>query len=187
VTERADDAQSEPEDDLSEYRKHLQTAEQRSQEDFDKTVLSLSGGGLGVSFIFLKDVIGLNPIVEPQLLFATWVVWGSSTFCVLASYYFSHLALRKAIKQIDVKTIRMERTGGWFRTATAILNAAGAILFLVGVCTITLFANANLKTKGETNVAAKGPSSSAPSSPASATATAPPISSAIPGTADRKR
>jgi hypothetical protein len=70
-------------DDLSDYRKHLQTAEQKSQEDFDKTVLSLSGGALGISFIFLKDVIGPNPVVSPNLLFTAWVAWGSSTFCVL--------------------------------------------------------------------------------------------------------
>jgi hypothetical protein len=71
-------------DDLSEYRKHLQAAEQKSQEDFDKTVLSLSGGALGISFVFLKDVIGPNPIVQPNMLFAAWVAWGISTFCVLA-------------------------------------------------------------------------------------------------------
>ena len=139
-----------PEDDLSDYRKHLLTAEQKSQEDFDKTVLSLSGGALGISFIFLKDVIGPNPIVQPGMLFTAWVAWGTSTFCVLASYYLSHLALRKTIKQIDSKTIRVEKTGGWYRPATAILNALGAILFLVGVCTITLFAAANLKNKEKT-------------------------------------
>lgn len=137
-------------EDFSEYRKHLQAAEQKSQEDFDKTVLSLSGGALGISFVFLKDVIGPNPIVQPNILFAAWVSWGTSTFCVLASYYLSHLALRKAIKQIDSNTIRDEKPGGWFSTATAILNAFGALLFLIGVCCITLFANANLKNKEKT-------------------------------------
>ena len=93
-------------DDLSEYRKHLQTAEQKSQEDFDKTVLSLSGGALGISFVFLKDVIGPNPVVNPGMLFAAWVAWGSSTFCVLASYYASHLALRRAIRHLISKMIQ---------------------------------------------------------------------------------
>ncbi|WP_417913843.1 hypothetical protein [Candidatus Electronema sp. JM] len=35
-------------DQLAEYRKWIVAAEQKSQEDFDKTVLSLSGGALGV-------------------------------------------------------------------------------------------------------------------------------------------
>jgi len=166
----------EPVDVLSDYRKHLQTAEQKSQEDFDKTVLSLSGGALGISFVFLKDVIGPNPVVDPGLLFAAWVAWGSSTFCVLASYYASHLALRRAIRQIDEGTIRNQKPGGVFRNFTAILNAAGAVLFLVGVFAIVLFANANLKTKGEPSAKFKAPaasSSSAAASSASAPASAP--------------
>lgn len=136
----------------AEYRKHLVTAEQKSQEDFDKTVLSLSGGALGISFVFLKDVIGPNPVSEPTLLFYAWAAWGGSTFCVLASYYLSHLALRNTIKQIDQDRLHKEKPGTFFSTATAFLNALGAILFLIGVCNITLFANANLKTKGATNV-----------------------------------
>lgn len=164
------------EDDLADYRKHLQIAEQKSQEDFDKTVLSLSGGALGISFIFLKDVIGPNPIFEPGLLFAAWVAWGCSTFCVLASYYASHLALRETINQIDKKTIRNERPGGAYSLVTAFLNAAGAVLFLIGVLSITLFANANLKSKGVPDVkpqtTAAAPASTTPASSAAGTASA---------------
>jgi len=43
---------------LQEYRKHLVAAEQQVQADFDKTVLSLSGGALGISFAFVK-----NPVI----------------------------------------------------------------------------------------------------------------------------
>lgn len=138
-------------DDLSEYRKHLQNAEQKSQEDFDKTVLSLSGGALGISFIFLKDVIGPNPIVQPFLLFSAWVAWGLSTFSVLSSYYLSHLALRKAMRQVDDNTIRNQKPGGFYSVCTAALNAMGALLFVAGVFFIVFFANANLKTKENLN------------------------------------
>ena len=172
-------------DDLTDYRKHLQAAEQKSQEDFDKTVLSLSGGALGISFVFLKDVIGPNPIVDPGLLFTAWVAWGISTFCVLASYYVSHLALRTAIRQIDNNTIRSEKAGGWYRTATAILNAAGAVLFLVGVCAITLFANANLKNKEKSNGIAQGTTTTSAAA-SSAASTASKASGTSTGPEDRK-
>ena len=132
---------------LSDYRKHLITAEQKSQEDFDKTVLSLSAGALGISFVFLKDVIGPNQILKPDLLFGAWIAWGMSNLCVLFSYYLSQQALRKAIQQTDSNVINNEKPGGWYSVATAILNPSGAILFFVGVCSITLFANANLKNK----------------------------------------
>lgn len=157
----------------ADYRKHIQTSEQKSQEDFDKTVLSLSGGALGISFVFLKDVIGPNPVELPVFLFAAWVCWGFSTFSVLASYYLSHLALRHTIQQIDNDTLHKEQAGGPYRKPLVYLNAVGAVLFLAGVCTITVFANANLKLKGQPNgntragttaAAASTPTSAAPAS-----------------------
>lgn len=136
-----------PPEQLAEYRKWLVAAEQKSQEDFDKTVLSLSGGGLGISFVFLKDVIGPNPIVNSTFLLAAWIAWALSTFSVLSSYYLSHLALRRAISQVDLGTIYKQPPGGAFARWTAILNALGAVLFLAGVCSITVFAGSNFSTK----------------------------------------
>ena len=136
---------------LAEYRKWLVAAEQKSQEDFDKTVLSLSGGALGISFVFLKDVIGPQSIVLPIFLLAAWLTWAFSTFSVLTSYYLSHLALRRAISQVDEGTIYQQPPGGDFARWTAILNAIGAILFLLGVCSITIFAGTNLSSKGAIN------------------------------------
>ena len=137
--------------DLAEYRKWLVAAEQKSQEGFDKTVLSLSGGALGISFVFLKDIIGPKEVVLWGFLLAAWLSWAFSTFSVLTSYYLSHLALRRAIFQVDCGTIYSQKPGGVFNCWTAILNATGVVLFLVGVCCITVFAGANLSTKGGTN------------------------------------
>ena len=136
---------------LAEYRKWLVAAEQKSQEDFDKTILSLSGGALGISFVFLKDVIGTHPIQQSGFLLAAWLAWAFSTFSVLTSYYLSHLALRRAIAQVDDGTIYKQRPGGVFAPWTAVLNAIGAVLFLVGVCSITVFAGINISSKGEPN------------------------------------
>ncbi|QLQ26193.1 MAG: hypothetical protein HZT41_16260 [Dechloromonas sp.] len=135
---------------MAEYRKWLVAAEQKSQEDFDKTVLALSGGALGISFAFLKDILGPQPIVLSGFLLAAWFAWAFSTFSVLISYYLSHLALRRAIGQVDDGTIFKRPPGGVFACLTAILNGTGAVLFLVGVCCITVFAVANLPTKGAT-------------------------------------
>lgn len=159
-------------DHLAEYRKWLVAAEQKSQEDFDKTVLSLSGGALGISFVFLKDVIGPKEIMLSGFLLAAWLGWAFSTFSVLASYYLSHLALRRAISQVDEGTIYKQTPGGMYRCLTAILNATGAVLFLVGVCCITVFAGANLSTKGGTNDRTKTTVSSAASSPTASSAAA---------------
>lgn len=149
---RASNKKDSDEAELAGYRDHLVAAEQKSQEDFDKTVLSLSGGALGVSFVFLKDVLGDKPILEKSNLLLAWMAWGLSSIVVLASFYLSHLSLRRAISQLDEGTIRTGRAGGWYSVATAILNASGAILFFTGVVFITLFANANLQDQGSKDV-----------------------------------
>lgn len=162
-------------DAMAEYRKWLVAAEQKSQEDFDKTVLTLSGGALGISFAFLKDIVGPQPIVLSGFLLAAWFAWAFSTFSVLTSYYLSHLALRRAIGQVDDGTIFKNPPGGIFACLTAILNGTGAVLFLVGVCCITVFAIANLPTKGATNERKETTVTATPSGTATPT---PPVTAA---------
>lgn len=167
----------------AEYRKQIQVAEQKSQEDFDKTVLSLSSGALGISFVFLKDVIGPNPVLLPSMLFAAWAFWGLSSFSVLASYFLSHIALRHTIKQIDNDTLHKEVPGGPFRKPLVYLNGAGAVFFVVGIIAITAFANANLKTKGVPDGNSKTTSATPAASTSATSATA--CSSSSASTASR--
>lgn len=144
VPERTD-RESEIPEDLKKYRDHLVLAEQKAQEDFDKTVLTLSGGALGISFAFITDVAGDPPFKWPLLLFWAWVCWGLSAFSVLVSYFASHLALRRAIRQVDTGEIYTGKIGGAYDFATAVLNGLGAALFLSGVILIVAFAYLNLE------------------------------------------
>ncbi len=130
---------------LQQYRSLLIAAAQKSQEDYDKTVLALSGGALGISFAFVKDIVGPRPLVHPHLLLLAWVVWGVSVACVLGSFYFSNLAFRHAIAQVDAGTIYAQPPGGSSRRLTAVLNAFGGLLFLIGVLLIVGFAFYNLR------------------------------------------
>jgi len=135
--------------DLRDYRNHLIAAEQKAQEDFDKTVLSLSGGALGISFAFIKDIVGSGPFVGAPFLLLSWVSWGVSMVAVLLSYFSSHLALRWAIKQVDNKNIYNERPGGCYDRITAVLNGLGVLLFIVGVILIICFISQNLLKGGQ--------------------------------------
>ena len=127
------------EKDLKEYRASLLAAEQKMQEEFDKTVLALSGGALGVTFAFIKDVIGQKPVTLPVLLFTAWISWGVSVSSILASFFFSQQALRKAIKQVDEGKIYKEYPGGMYDRVTGVLNFLGLVLFLVGVILAVIF------------------------------------------------
>lgn len=132
--------------DLNEYRTHLVLAEQKAQEQFDKTVLTLSGGALGISFAAIKHLTGSGAVSATGLLLTAWSCWALSAFAVLLSFFFSHQALRRAIKQVDTGTIRSEPPGGWLDRITAVLNMLGAILFGVGLASMIMFVGRNLET-----------------------------------------
>lgn len=134
-----------PENDpLQRYREHCVSAGQKVQEDYDKAVLTLSGGALGVSFAFIKDVIGPGAITHPRLLLGAWIVWGMSVVITLASYWFSGRALRKAINQIDAGNIHGKVPGGAYAGITESLNAVGGLLFVTGVILMVFFVSANV-------------------------------------------
>lgn len=132
---------------LDEYRKWLISAEQKAQDDFDKAVLSLSGGALGISFVFVKDIAGPGEILDAGMLLFAWFSWALSSLSILASYFFSHLALRKAIKQCGDGSIYSQTPGGIFSLLTGCLNALGAALFVAGVLSISAFAYSNMKDR----------------------------------------
>lgn len=126
---------------LQAYRSLLISAEQKSQEDYDKTVIALSGGALGISFAFVKDIVGSQSLATPVWLCAAWIAWGLSVTLVLTSFYFSHLALRKAIKQVDenLESLYNKPPGGFFTRVTQVLNVLDGLLFLIGVAFMVIF------------------------------------------------
>jgi len=131
-------------DELDQFRQHLVLAEQKSQEDFDKSVISLSGGALGISFAFLGSVVHGKPIALANLLFYAWGSWGVSLATMLVSYFLSIRALRRAIKQIDSGAADLRRLGGMAAIATEICNIVGGTLFLVGLVLIVIFIRSNI-------------------------------------------
>ncbi|RZZ85025.1 hypothetical protein [Pseudoxanthomonas winnipegensis] len=129
------------------YRQWLVAAEQKAQEDYDKTVITLSGGALAISFAFVKDILGDGPIKHPGWLVACWGLWALSLASMLASFYYSRKALRKAIEQCDSDTIRCEPPGGFFTSILRWLNALGAVFFVAGVLCMTVFVSINISSR----------------------------------------
>lgn len=129
---------------LAEYRSSLLALEQTSQANYDKTVLALSTGAFGITFAFVDNFIDLQTIVRPEFLTCAWAAWSLSAAAVLLSYYFSVLALRRAIKQVDDQTLFTERLGGYYNVLTAFLNASGGLLFVAGLGLVIAFVQFNL-------------------------------------------
>ena len=129
---------------LDEYRKMLLDYEQRMQTTYDKAVMTLSGGALGISLTFIRDIADKASIKSEGWLLAAWVLWGLSVSMILASFFTSSLAFRKAVRQTDEKAIYIEHAGGRFNQITMWLNPVAGGCFFLGVIAIVIFVGGNI-------------------------------------------
>lgn len=128
----------------AEYREKLLDSEQISIESFDKTVLTLAGGALGLSMAFLQNIVGPAKAVNVGYLTVAWACWAVSLAFTLWSFWLSARAMRKAIQQLDEGTIGMQRPGGFWDWATEKFTFLGGVTFILGVCAMIFFVRSNL-------------------------------------------
>ena len=126
------------------YRQDLIKLEQKAQGAYDKTVLSLAGGALAVSFAFVKDFLSPEAALAQSWLVAAWAAWVISLSAVLISHYLSTFALRKAIVQLDSAAAPGKWVGGPFEVATTVLNGLGGAAFIVGLILSGVFVSKNI-------------------------------------------
>lgn len=118
---------------------HLVETRQKSQKEYDKAVLILSGGALAVTISFVRDIVGGHASCMP-LLFISWVCWGISCASVLYSHFSSVVAHNEAIDAIDNNRepdIASDKL-------TTVLNRASGGLFLLGLLLFCVFAYLNV-------------------------------------------
>jgi hypothetical protein len=132
------------------YLLHLYSLLEKAESDYDRNVLALSGAALGVSFAFLKVLLGPGPFLVPLWLALAWSAWGLSILCVLASFFFSQQALRSAIREFDADSLAAN-LGGRFDRITACFNVLSGGLFLVGVILMAIFVFHNVGGNHETS------------------------------------
>lgn len=163
--------------DLKEYRTGLIHTVEKLNGNYDKLIVTLSGGALALSLTFLKDIIKETPIYSKYLLLS-WGLFIMSLTCVLGSLLFGIAAHKKAIKQVDAGTIYEEKPGGIFTQLTTTLHYIGTAFLVAGLVFITLFIYSNMEGK---NVKGKNTSATKNSS-AAASAAAPDATSDAIGT-----
>ncbi len=163
-TEEDNKTESSISKDDAEYRNLLIDIEQRVSEQFDKTMLTITGGSLAISLAFIKDVIGDGTMQVGWLLVTSWACLTTCLILILVSFYFGLLAYRKAQDQVDDKTIKQETPGGGYSTILSMCNAFGIALLCAGLITLFTFAYFNL-TKEIPNGSKTNPSTSATTNP----------------------
>ncbi len=138
------------------YRDHLVEAGHTASRDYDRAIMALSGGALGVSLAFVRDLVP-HPR-EVLWLMLAWGLFATSLLAILVSFLTSQAAIRVALDQYDRgKADRGEddkseaehgEAGGVPGVMTIVLNALAAGAFVVGVICVLVFGWFNLKGVG---------------------------------------
>lgn len=129
---------------LEKYREYLLDVERQLKDKYEKLVVALAGGSLGLSITFLKDIVGDTEPVCAWTLLIAWAMFVISIGCTLGAIYFGMEAYRKAILQVDDGSIREQKAGGKFARITKLLHKIAAIALILGLVLISIFAFLNL-------------------------------------------
>jgi hypothetical protein len=126
------------------YRQWLVTAEHDASRDFDRAVMTLAGGALGLSVTFIHEIVARPVPCSVVWLGLAWGCLALSLLAILVSILTSQHALRLAIKQVDDQTVhRVHRPGGWLSGVTEGLNVTAALALVLGLMFLVVFALLN--------------------------------------------
>jgi hypothetical protein len=84
-----------PEDEA--YIQELYKTLNYSNEQFDKHVLFIASGALGISFAFIEKIVNLKEAASKDLLIEAWRYFAAVIFVSLISHFVSSLSIRWSI------------------------------------------------------------------------------------------
>jgi hypothetical protein len=147
VRNRANSAFFERPTERARFRAFLQDLEVKSSENYDKTLVTVTSAAIGVSLIFLKDIVGDGSLFHVWFLFTAWATWVLALAANLFSFAFSQVGLRKLIRLIDQNApLNQASPGGFFGRFVPFLNWGAGFLFVLGAGCFLWFVFANVRT-----------------------------------------
>lgn len=124
------------------YIEELYSALDYSSQQFDKNVLFIASGSLGISFAFIEKIVpNLETALSKSLLFCSWYCFAIVIFISLINHFISIGALRWRIKNLNEDKESQEQN---WNIAINIINVMMMIGLLVGVILLISFIEKNL-------------------------------------------
>jgi hypothetical protein len=133
-------------EEMGKYRDWLIRVRHKSIESYDRAVFVLSGGALGLSITFIREIAPHPWPYSILWLKVSWTLLVLGLASTFASLLTSHLAFDRAIRQVDEEEIHDSVPGGRLATATTLLNVASAVFVLFGIVCLIVFVLVNLDT-----------------------------------------
>src|SRR5690606_37526801 len=128
------------------HRKRLDELRISQVTTFDKSILTLSTGAIGLSLLILLWIVGRQPAVEMWAIGAAWLLLLLAIVAHLVSYQTSYEDVSREIVKLDRDIEagrRLSQDGNIFRTLTLFLNRGALLCFAVGTTLLFWFAYSN--------------------------------------------
>lgn len=135
-------------------RQSLLAAELDNARSFDRWVVTLSGGALGLSIAFVKDLVAPGPATAVWMLGVSWLLFGASIGSALTSIHVSqnaHERFREILDRVAAEgghaffnRVRKEHEAEKLPKWIDHLNRASIVSFIGGMVLLAIFVIANL-------------------------------------------
>lgn len=124
-----------------EYWQQLNKAYIESSSQFDKQVLFLASGALGLSFAFIKDIVKLAEATNKWLLISSWSLFGAVILLSIISHYTSLKAINKRIHNLNA---RQDKGSKKLNSFTKGFNILMIVFLAFGLISLTVFVAINI-------------------------------------------
>lgn len=122
-------------DEKDPYLEQLNKAYIESSSQFDKQILYIASGALGISLAFIKDIVKLDVATNKVLLLLAWIFFGAVILLCILSHYTSLKAINYRIENLYQKKDKISKRFDWWTRTFNILMmlflATGLILLFV--------------------------------------------------------
>ena len=148
-TSNKNEETSELNDQEVKYSALLETTRQKSQEFYDKAILTLSGGALGVTISIRKDFASVTVATAATQndILTAWYLWVFSIIFILSSYFFSIIGIDHALSSLRSNNLNTEIPGGVFDIVTQVLNFLAGVCFVAGCIVAITYINTSMDVK----------------------------------------
>jgi len=127
-------------------RNTLITAEKESSQYFDKAILTLAAGALGLSLTFIDKIAPSPKGCTVYILGVAWFFFCTSMLSTLISFLTSQSACRKQREILENEFFNKDRPKqNTAATITNVLNWIAIVLFILGVLFLITFSFINLE------------------------------------------
>jgi hypothetical protein len=136
------------------YREELIASNRISSEQFDKAILTLSAGGLGLSVGFVKDIAPVEQVLFLSILICSWALFCASILITLTSFVLSQISVERQLEYakeyyLNDKPEFQNKVNPYTR-ATRLTNIISGIFFVSAAVLTVWFASANITHIKET-------------------------------------